>query len=245
MKPLVWAHRGASGYMPENTLLSFQKAVEMHADGIELDIQQTKDGQIVVIHDETIDRTSDGTGWVKDFTYEQLLKYNFNNHHDEYGFVKILLMSEVFDLIRPTDLTINIELKTGIIFYPGIEEKIIALTHEKDMADRVIYSSFNHYSAKKIQELDPEAETAFLYADGPIDMPEYAAKHHVSAIHPALYNLQFPHLTEEAHERGLKVNVWTVNEPEHIRLCLLQGVDAVITNYPDIARKIIKEETDE
>ena len=82
-KPQIWAHRGACAYKPENTLESFKEAVNMHADGIELDIQMTKDGKIVVIHDETIERTSNGSGWVKDFTYEELLKYNLNTPHSE------------------------------------------------------------------------------------------------------------------------------------------------------------------
>ncbi|MBR4163543.1 MAG: glycerophosphodiester phosphodiesterase [Solobacterium sp.] len=240
-KPQIWAHRGACAYKPENTLESFQEAVNLHADGIELDIQMTKDGKIVVIHDETIDRTSDGTGWVKDFTYEELLKYNFNNNHPEVAFARIPLMEEVFDLIFPTALIINIELKTGIVFYEGIEEAILKMTKEKNMEDRVIYSSFNHYSVKKIQKLNPDARTAFLYADGPIDMPEYAHSHHVDAIHPALYNIQFPDVVEKAHQLGMEVNVWTVNEKEHIQLCMLKQVDAIITNKPDYVRKIIEE----
>ena len=83
-KTKVWAHRGASGYAPENTLDAFRKAVEMGADGIELDVQMTKDGELVVIHDETIDRVSNGKGWVKDYTYEELKKFNFNKTHQEY-----------------------------------------------------------------------------------------------------------------------------------------------------------------
>ena len=82
---LVWAHRGASGYAPENTLEAFQKAVEMGADGVELDVQLTKDGELVVIHDETVDRTSDGSGWVKDFTYARISRFNFNRCDDPHA----------------------------------------------------------------------------------------------------------------------------------------------------------------
>ena len=112
-KPLIWGHRGASAYAPENTLFAFQKAVEQKADGVELDIQLTKDGHIVVIHDEWIDRTSDGKGWVKDMTLAELRRFNYNRTHPEYEHADIPTMEEVLDLLKPTDLTIDIELKTA------------------------------------------------------------------------------------------------------------------------------------
>ncbi|MDD6194635.1 MAG: glycerophosphodiester phosphodiesterase [Lachnospiraceae bacterium] len=238
-KPLVWAHRGASGYAPENTLAAFQMAADMGADGVELDIQLTKDDQIVVIHDETIDRTSDGKGYVRDYTLEELRRFNYNKTKPEVEWADIPTMAEVFDLLKPTGLFINIEIKTGIYFYPQIEEKILALAKEKGMEDRVCYSSFNHYTVKRVQELEPSATVGFLYADGPIDMPEYGVKHGVQALHPALYNLQFEGFVEECHKKGLLLNVWTVNEEEHIRKCCDLGVNAIITNYPDLAREIV------
>ena len=239
---LVWAHRGASGIMPENTLASFQKAAELGADGVELDIQLTKDGELVVIHDETVDRTTDGKGWVKDYTFEEIRKLNACNTFHDAGTFQIPTMKEVFELLKPTGLTINIELKTGIIDYSGIEEKIVALTHEEGFEDRVIYSSFNHYSIMKIQKLDPKAITAFLYSDGPLDMPEYGKEHHVNALHPALYNLRMPDFMKKCHEYGLDVNVWTVNTEEYAKLCIQAGVNAIITNYPDMVQKVIREE---
>lgn len=241
-KPLVWAHRGASGYAPENTLAAFEKAVELGADGVELDIQLTKDDEIVVIHDEKIDRTSDGEGWVKDYTLEELRGFNYNRTKPEYEHADIPTMREVFELLKPTGLFINIEIKTGVIFYEKIEEKILALTKEMDMEDRVCYSSFNHYTVKRIHELKPDAEVGFLYADGPIDMPSYGEKHGGNALHPALYNLQYDGFIKECKEKGLKLNVWTVNEKEHMQLCCKYGVNAIITNYPDIAREVVEQQ---
>lgn len=238
-KPLVWGHRGASGYMPENTLPAFEKAIEMGAEGIELDIHKTKDGKLVVIHDETIDRTSDGKGWVKDMTLEELRQYNYNKTHPECQHADIPTMEEVFQLIAPTALTINIELKTGIVFYEGIEKDILKLTARYGMEDRVIYSSFNHYSVMKVKELDPSAKTGFLYSDGPLDMPAYGHKHGVDALHPVLYNIQYPNYMQECREYGLAVNSWTINEPEHILMACQAGIDAIITNYPDRARQIV------
>lgn len=238
-KPLVWAHRGASGYAPENTLAAFQKAVDLGADGVELDIQLTKDDQIVVIHDETIDRTSDGKGWVKDYTLEELRVFNYNRTKPEYKHADIPTMREVFELLKPTGLFINIEIKTGVVFYEKIEEKILALTKEMGMEDRVCYSSFNHYTVTRIHELNPDAEVGFLYADGPIDMPSYGVKHGVNALHPALYNLQYDGFVKECKEKGLKLNVWTVNERPYMEMCCQYGVDAIITNYPDIAKEVV------
>ena len=238
-KPLVWAHRGASGYAPENTLAAFQKAVDLGADGVELDIQLTKDDQIVVIHDETIDRTSDGKGWVKDYTLEELRAFNYNRTKPEYKHADIPTMREVFELLKPTGLFINIEIKTGVVFYEKIEEKILALAKEMGMEDRVCYSSFNHYTVTRIHELKPDAEVGFLYADCPIDMPSYGVKHGVNALHPALYNLQYDGFVKECKEKGLKLNVWTVNERPYMEMCCQYGVDAIITNYPDIAKEVV------
>ena len=238
-KTKIFAHRGASGYAPENTLAAFQKAVDLGADGVELDIQLTKDDQIVVIHDETIDRTSDGKGWVKDYTLEELRAFNYNRTKPEYKHADIPTMREVFELLKPTGLFINIEIKTGVVFYEKIEEKILALTKEMGMEDRVCYSSFNHYTVTRIHELKPDAEVGFLYADGPIDMPSYGVKHGVNALHPALYNLQYDGFVKECKEKGLKLNVWTVNERPYMEMCCQYGVDAIITNYPDIAKEVV------
>lgn len=237
-KPLVWAHRGASGYAPENTLPAFKMAADMKADGVELDVQLTKDGEIVVCHDETIDRTSNNKGLIMNYTLEELKKMDFSYGNEAYEGTKIPLMSEVFELLKDTGLTINIELKTGIIFY-DIEEKIVEMTHKYGFNDRVIYSSFNHSSVLKIKEIDSTARTGFLYADGPIDMPGYGARYKVDALHPAGYNLRFPNFMEECREKNLDVNVWTINKECDIKECITRGVNAIITNYPEKARKII------
>lgn len=245
-KTLVWAHRGASGYAPENTLAAFHLAADFKADGIELDVQMTKDGRLVVIHDETLGRVSeDEKGWVKDYTYEQLRKVNVNRHFPEFGIQCIPTLKEVYELIRPTNLTINAELKTGIVFYPEIEEKILELTQEMGMQDRVIYSSFNHYSIRKIRRLCPEAVTGMLYQDGlirPVDYARDVVK--VNALHPAIYNVQYPEFFEECRKYGMKIHVWTVNEEEHMRLLCEHETDAMITNDPKLARRVVDEYED-
>ena len=244
-KTLVWAHRGASAYAPENTLEAFQKAVELKADGIELDVQQTKDGKLVVIHDEMVDRVSRASGWVKDFTYEKLKKINVNQRFSQYGTQYIPTLEEVYELIRPTNVTINVELKTGVIFYPELEEQVLDLTEQMGMQERVIYSSFNHYSIRKIKRLKPDAMTGLLYQDGMIDVVSYANNTvKADALHPAVYNVQYPDFFAECSRHGLKVHVWTVNEEEHMRLLCENGTDAMITNDPKLGRAVADEYED-
>lgn len=238
----IWAHRGASGYAPENTLEAFALAIQMEADGIELDVQFTKDRQLVVLHDERIDRTSDHAGFVVDYTLEELKEMNFNNHHPEYPMAKIPTLREVLELIKPTRLIVNIELKTGINFYDGIEQAVVSLVEEMGMQDRVIYSSFNHESVMRVKKICPTAKTGFLYSNGIYNVADYANQHGVYALHPSVVNMQYERLVEECKEKRIKLHVWTVNHEDEMRALIDAEMDAIITNYPDVARRILQEE---
>lgn len=229
----IFAHRGASAYAPENTLEAFQLAMDQGADGIELDVQLTKDGELVVIHDETIDRVSDGKGAVRDYTLEELKKFSVSNHFEQYPDVKIPTLREVLELVKPGTMEINIELKTGIFWYPEIERKVLELVKEEGMEDRIIYSSFNHYSVQKIKELSPEAETAYLIGDVMLDVAAYTKNTGIKGLHPALFHVKMADFLKEYKESGIALRVWTVNEKNQIRWLIDEGVDAVITNYPD------------
>lgn len=231
----VWAHRGASGHAPENTLPAFELAYTMGADAVELDVQLTKDGIPVVIHDERIDRVSDGYGYVQDFTLEELKTFNVNKEFPSYGKLEVPTLAEVYDLVKKTDLTINVELKNSEVPYEGMEKKVLSLAEEKGISDRLIYSSFNHYSMRKVQQLLPTARTAFLYSDGILDIADYAGRYGVYAVHPSLKNAQYPDIIQECHSRNIKVHVWTVNEDADIEMMRRLGADAVITNYVDRA----------
>ena len=239
MKSQIWAHRGASFYAPENTLEAFDIAVKQKADGIELDVQLSKDGELVVIHDETIDRVSDGTGFVKDYNLNELKKFNFGKLFPHFGFSAIPALEEVYRLLKPTDLIINIELKTGIIFYKGIEEKLIKLAKKMNMEDRIIYSSFNHYSLLKLREIKKDVKMGLLVSDLYVDILDYAVKLGADALHPIGYMLKLPGFIEESKAKNMKLHVWTVDDDEEIRLLNAQGIDAIITNKPVTARKAI------
>lgn len=231
----IFAHRGASGYAPENTMPAFILAQEQGVDGIELDVQLTKDGYPVVIHDESIDRVSDGKGLVKDFTLEELRKFSFHNGMENYKGVKVSTLEEVLEAVKSSHIKVNIELKTGIFWYPGIEEKVIEVVKKAGIEEKVIYSSFNHYTIQRILELNPCADTAYLYSDVIIDVEKYACENKIYALHPAVYHLKMSDFLMRYKDAGMKVRVWTVNDKADMEEFIMAGVDALITNYPDQA----------
>lgn len=234
----VWAHRGASGYAPENTIEAFKMAIEQGADGVELDVQMSRDGHLVVIHDETVDRTSGSSGYVKDLTFAELRALTVNRTHPEYEHAQIPTLREVYECLKPYGVTINVELKTSIYWYPNLEEAVVKLTNEMGMNEQVIYSSFNHQSIAKVKALDPKAHTAILYADVTVDTVGYAEKIGVEALHPAVYHLKMADFLREWVDSSLDVNVWTVNKKEDMKAFMEGGVHAVITDYPDVAVKV-------
>ena len=156
----IWAHRGANEFAPENTLEAFGKAADLGADGVELDVHQTMDHEIVVIHDEKLERTSSGRGFVKNYTLEGLRQFDYakGTRFEGKAHYAIPTLQEVFELLRPTGLTVNIELKTNVFPYPGIEARILRMAEEFGMRERVCYSSFNRLSIEKIHLLDPNAK---------------------------------------------------------------------------------------
>ncbi|MGN0465753.1 MAG: glycerophosphodiester phosphodiesterase [Lachnospiraceae bacterium] len=240
MKTEIFAHRGASKYAPENTMAAFILAHKQGADGIELDVHLTKDGEIVVIHDETINRVSNGKGKIRDYTLEELRKFSFHNHMEEYENVEIPTLREVLKWAKPWNMKVNIELKTGVYWYPQIEEKVVRMVQEEEMEKSVIYSSFNHYSISKVQQLAPEAKTAYLYSDIILNVEKYAKKNGVHGLHPALCHVKMEGFLEKYQKSGLDVRVWTVNKEKDMERLIKAQVTALITNKPDVAYRVRK-----
>ncbi len=241
MPTQVWAHRGASAYAPENTLPAFRKAIEMGAQGIELDVHESADGELVVIHDETVDRTSNGHGRVVDQTLKELKVLDFSNGKAGFSDVRIPTLSEVYELLKPTGLSINVEIKCDVIIYWGIWEKLIALERETGMQGRIIYSSFNHYVLPKIRELDPDAKIGLLYGEALVDPWVYANYLHADAIHPHYRAVLYgPGLIEGCKKNNVAINTWTVDDPEAIYKLAQAGVEAVISNKPDVALEAVE-----
>lgn len=234
----VFAHRGASRYAPENTLEAFRLAMEQGADGIELDVHLSADGELVVIHDEQLERTTNGRGLVKDHTLAQLQALRADNRMEGFASARIPTLRQVLELVRPGTMQVNIELKTGILWYQGIEEKTLRLVKELGMQHRVVYSSFNHYSIGQVRRLDPEAETAYLFSDVIVDLEQDAARRGVKGLHPALWHAKMADLLTGYLNSGLAVRVWTVDRPADLEELMDRGVDAVITNDPALALQV-------
>ncbi|MBR6164528.1 MAG: glycerophosphodiester phosphodiesterase [Clostridia bacterium] len=236
MNTRIFAHRGASGYAPENTLEAFDLAVRQGAHGVELDVHLCRSGELVVAHDETVDRVSDGSGTLRSLSLKELKALRFNRTHPEYTDARLPLLSEVFQLLRPTGLCINIELKNSVVDYPLLEQKVLdAAAREFDL-NRVIFSSFNHYSMLRMKKLAPSVPCGLLYEAALVRPWEYALRLGMDAIHPHFSEVLLPGSEcIAAHAAGILVHTWTVNAPEDMDAVLREGADILITNYPDQA----------
>jgi glycerophosphoryl diester phosphodiesterase len=233
------AHRGASGYYPENTMLAFEKAIEMGCDGIETDVHLTKDGIAVICHDETIDRTTDGNGFIKDYTYKELLRFDAGiKFGDKFKGLKIPSLDEFIDLIKNRDLIINFELKDDKIKYKDIEKIVLDKIYKAKIEDNSIISSFNHYSVMKCRELDKNIKTGFLYDNQLYDPGSYGKRAGVYALHPNYITLE-DDIVENIKNSNLKINTYTVNEEKDMTRLAKLGIDGIITNYPDKLKTIL------
>ncbi|MFA5524093.1 MAG: glycerophosphodiester phosphodiesterase [Tissierellales bacterium] len=238
-KPLIIAHRGASAYAPENTMGAFMKAIEMNSNGIELDVHMTKDKALVVCHDEKVDRTTNGMGFIKDFTLEEIKDLDAGSWFgEEFRGQRIPELWQVLELIKDTDILLNIELKNAPILYAGIEKKTIDLINGYGMEDRTIISSYNHYSLVEIKKIDPRIKTGALYNAGLVEPWIYAKRIKADALHPFFYNLLVPGFVKACIENGILLNAFTVDDEPYIKALVDLKINGIITNYPDKAIKI-------
>lgn len=238
--PLVFAHRGYSSQAPENTLVAFRAAVDVGVDGIELDIQLSSDGELVVIHDESLKRTTNGSGMVCQHTLAELKALDAGAWFaPRFVGVQIPTLGEVLDLLEPSpDLQINIELKTGVIPYPGIEEKVVRTVLAKGFTHRVIISSFNHHTLLAVKALASQLPIGLLYAANLIRPWEYATAVGAEALHPQHHGIS-KEMVAACRQAGKRVNVWTVDQEPDLKRCVELDVDGIITNYPERAREVI------
>lgn len=156
------------------------------------------------------------------------------------GFNKIPTLKEYFELVKDLNFVTNIELKTGINQYLGIEEKVYKLIKEYKLEKKVIISSFNHFSVLRMKKIAPELKCGFLSEDWIIDAGAYTASHRIECFHPRFNNL-IPEVVEELKKNNIEINTWTVNKEEDIKDLIAKGIDILIGNYPDLVKKIISE----
>lgn len=234
-----YAHRGYSCRYPENTMLAFKQAIKAGASGIELDVHKTKDNKLVVIHDEKIDRTYFGNGYVKDYTLAKLSKLkNRDLLHTCNKYVYIPELEEVLNLIRNKDIILNIEIKNNKINYDYIEEDIIKLIKLYGMTKQVILSSFNHMSLVKCKKICKEIKVGLLYSKDKRNIIEYAKKYNIEALHPSVKIIDENYI-KIAHKNGLEINSYTIDSKEEMQQLIKWGVDGIITNCPLILNKLL------
>jgi glycerophosphoryl diester phosphodiesterase len=213
-------HRGARAYEPENTLLSFKRAIELGVDAVELDVRRTKDNEIVVIHNSDVNKTTDGSGSVSDFTLEEIKK--FVTEKGEH----IPTLEEVLGFVGKR-VKILVELKET-----GIEKEVLDLINEKGLLDNVIIISFHENALKKVRELNDEVVTGLIYVRHM--NPIQAALDLKAEYLLPLYRFTHSANIKKAHEKGLKVIVWTINKPEEVAEYKKKGVDGIASDKPDI-----------
>lgn len=233
----ILGHRGAAGSAPENTLISFAKGLEYGVDGFEFDVQLSRDGEVVICHDERVDRTSNGSGWIKDFTLQELKKLDFGSWFAELSIQQTIpTLSELLEMIGDFNLELNVEIKSGLVQYPGIGEKVVRLLAEYNRLDRSIISSFNHQLLWDLKQSCPDVKTGILYDSAPIAPWLYANLLKAQYLHPPWYFVT-PDLAASSAALGIGINTWTVNNSFAAHKVSLAGVARIITDYPQCFRK--------
>ncbi len=222
---LLVAHRGASFYEPENTLKSINLAFKMKCDYVEVDVRETKDGELVVIHDEKVDRTTNGRGLVKQLTLKEIKRL------DAGGGEEIPTLQEVLGLAEKRRGKLIIELKEE-----GIEEKTVGMLRKQGFIEDAIIVSFYHPSVKKVKELELNIETGVIFSCFPVKPVNLAIDAKANYLLPK-YKYLRREMVKDAHENGLKVITWVVNNPYLAKKLIKDNIDGLATNIPDLLSK--------
>ncbi len=242
MNPLLFGHRGARGLAPENTLPAFDLALQYGMDGVELDVHESADGEIIVMHDELVDRTTNGNGYIKEMTLEQIKSLDAGvKFSSKYAGTKVPTLSEVFDRYREK-LLYKVEIKHSYEYYPNIEEKVLETVDRFNLKKNVQIISFDFDSLKKVREIDNKIEIGLIIEGRPrwfIDIAKKLEATWIQAFHGLVYSKND---VTELHKDGIKLGLWTVNEVKDIiRFCEM-GVDDLTGDYPDRLSKECKKE---
>jgi glycerophosphoryl diester phosphodiesterase len=238
-KPWVIAHRGASGHTPENTLVAFERAVQLGAGFIETDLHLTRDARFVAIHDTTLERTSNGRGEVRDFTLAELRRLDAGMWYDrEHMGQRIPTLEEILEFARKHDVIFYLEVKYDASW--GMHHSLIAALQAADYAGRTIVISFDQDTLAALRRVDPTAMMGFLVEEAGTDCVKEAIELGARQLCPKA-SLVTRALVEKAHGADLQVATWTVDEPEEMRRVIAAGVDGIMTNFPDRLRAVIED----
>ncbi|TXK79354.1 glycerophosphodiester phosphodiesterase [Paenibacillus sp. N3.4] len=238
-KPIVIGHRGAAGEAPENTLASFALALEQGADGIELDVHLSADGEIVVCHDPDLDRTTNGTGFIHRKSWDEIKRLDAGLWFSEaYTGERVPLLREVFELV-PSGILINIEVKHA---YEGhMEKALLAFLQKSGRWEDVVISSFDHKVIRRIKHAESKAKVGLLYAANLIDHAAYARQIDIDvfSLHPYFHAIEKEDV-QGALAAGLEVYPYTVNRVEDYKRLIEKGVSGIITDFPAKLRDLLK-----
>jgi len=230
-------HRGAKGHAPENTAISFSVAAGMGVNVVETDVHLSKDGEVVLIHDHMVDRTTDGHGYVKDLTLAELKKLDAGSWYDaRFAGERILTLDELLSWARDR-IAVAIEIKNGPIYYPGIVAQTIAALRRHGMTRQAILISFDHLALREAKQIAPEIVTGILYVGGLADPVAAARAAGADALHPH-WAYVTPELVQTVHAAGLALSPWNPNDLPTIRMLSQMGVDSVGTDYPELFDQI-------
>ncbi len=230
----ILGHRGYSGSYPENTMLAFQKAIDAGADGIETDVQLSKDGVMMIMHDEKLDRTTDGKGNLRDYTCEELKTFNAANLYKGFCEPQEIPTFEEFCIwMKDKDIITNVELKNSVFYYVGLEEKVLEMIRKYDLEDRIIISSFNWASAIKFKKMAPEVRCGALVSRPVLENAgHFCREFGLDYYHPNCAMLTSD-IVKECYEQGIGINTWTVNDMATYCQVSNWDVNVMISNYPD------------
>jgi glycerophosphoryl diester phosphodiesterase len=241
----VWvvAHRGASGHAPENTLAAFRKAVELGARFIETDLQLTRDARLIAIHDTTLDRTTNGHGQVHSLTLEQIRALDAGAWFDSRGPVSyagehVPTLDEILSFSQEHDVNFYLEIKSGAAW--GVEHAVVAAVRDANASARVVILSFDAAILDSVYRLDGMMMTGFLCEHPSSDLVERAVRLGARQLAPR-GDLITSALVKKAHDAGLQVVAWTINDPEQMRRLMDAGVDGIMTDFPDVLVRVVKE----
>ncbi len=235
----IWAHRGASSLAPENTMAAFVKAYELGCDAVELDVHRTSDGVLVVMHDESVMRTTEGRGYIYDMPFSAVHSldagYKFGQ---QFIGEHVPSLEEVLSFISSTNLSVNIELKSAQGRYRGIEQQILQLLDVYHMHDRTIISSFEQATLAEVRRLDDSLQIGLLCSDLRPLSPFFAKNFSAQAVHPSR-KIVNPMYMRDALNLGVSVRPYTVNDPDEMQRLQAWGVHAIITDYPQVAKRVL------
>jgi glycerophosphoryl diester phosphodiesterase len=237
-KTEIIAHRGSKGTHPENTLIAFEEAIRVGSDGIELDVHLTKDNQVVVIHDETLNRTSNGEGLVRDFSLDELKRFDMGSWFDsDYEMCTMPTLQEVIELLNRFGFNglLNIEFKTNKYSYPGIEKKVLDILRKQPNVFTVVFSSFNYETLIRLKKIDEKAAIALLFEKIGRNKNVLNQTIPIEMWHPSI---EWFKKTESDKKCNLSIRLWTINSEEDLIYCFNKKVAGIFTDFPQKALTI-------